>query len=130
MASKPSLESWFLLGAVICVVYVLSPLMQRREGMTNNRGNDNDPAMAGKAATYAASVKTATVKMQDVSLISKYRADYETTILNLDDWIEARMLQTVMSVDLDHPDAAIAHLAELQQAKAALNSTLKYVDKN
>lgn len=67
--------------------------------------------------------------MQDTFLISKYRSDYETAILNLDDLLSSLMLQTALTVDTKSPQAAIKQLAEMNQAKTALNSVMKYVDK-
>jgi len=58
----------------------------------------------------------------------KYRSDYETAILNLDDLISNLMLQTALNVDQTNPSPAINKLAQMQQAKTALNSVMKFVD--
>jgi len=84
--------------------------------------------IAGNAAAYAAQLKSAVIKSQDQLLISKYRSDYENAVLNLDDYLNSIMLQTALSVDQNNPQVSITKLAEMQQAKTALNSVMKFVD--
>ena len=103
------------------------------EGMTDASGNSvsiSAPAngIAGNAASYAAALKSATIKSQDTFLISKYRSDYESAILNLDDLINNLMLKTALTVNQDNPTSSIENLAKMQQAKVALNSVMKFVD--
>ncbi len=101
------------------------------EGMTDASGNATAPAgngIAGNAASYSAQIKAATIKLQDTFLIAKYRADYETVILNLDDFMNNLMLKIVLSFDTENPRNSLSKLAELQQAKVALNSVMKFVD--
>jgi CHASE3 domain sensor protein len=62
-------------------------------------------------------------------LISKYRSDYETAILNLDDLLSSMMLQTALTVDPKNPSQSIQQLANMNQAKTALNTVMKFVDK-
>lgn len=123
----------FLFIAICFVIYIVfrnfhyNPL---REGMTDASGNITpaDNGIAGNAASYAASVKSATIKLQDTFLISKYRSDYESAILNLDDLINNLMLQTALSINTSNPSDSIDKLAKMQQAKVALNSVMKFVD--
>jgi hypothetical protein len=103
------------------------------EGMTDGSGNSiamSAPAngIAGNAASYAAALKSATIKSQDALLISKYRSDYESVILNLDDLINNLMLKTALSVDQNNPGDSLEKLGKMQLAKAALNSVMKFVD--
>lgn len=103
------------------------------EGMTDASGNSvsvSAPAngIAGNAASYAAALKAATIKSQDTFLISKYRSDYESAILNLDDLINNLMLKTALSVNQDNPGESVLKLGQMQQAKLALNSVMKFVD--
>jgi hypothetical protein len=100
------------------------------EGMTDTSGNSvsNTNGIAGNAASYAASLKAATIKSQDTFLISKYRSDYESAILNLDDLISNLMLKTALSVNQNNPGEAIIKLSQMQQAKTALNTVMKFVD--
>lgn len=122
---------------VICLVLYLvfnsfnyNPI---REGMTDASGNSiaiSSPGngIAGNAASYSAALKAAVIKSQDTFLISKYRSDYESAILNLDDLINNLMLKTALSVNQTDPSSAIDSLAKMQQAKIALNSVMKFVD--
>lgn len=103
------------------------------EGMTDASGNSvsvSAPAngIAGNAASYAAAIKAATIKSQDTFLISKYRSDYESAILNLDDLINNLMLKTALSVNQDNPGQSVIQLGQMQQAKLALNSVMKFID--
>lgn len=127
----------FLFIAIIFVVYFVfrsfnyNPMLI--EGMTDASGNTisvSAPSngMAGNAASYAASIKAATIKSQDTFLISKYRADYESAILNLDDLLSNLMLKTALTINIDSPIEAVDKLAKMQQAKVALNSVMKFVD--
>jgi hypothetical protein len=130
------LYNLFLFGVICFVIYLVfknfnyNPL---REGMTDASGNTvSAPApangIAGNAASYAASLKAATVKFTDIFLVSKYRSDYESAILNLDDLISNLMLKESLSFDQKNPKKTISNLSEMQQAKAALNSVMKFVD--
>ena len=70
-----------------------------KEGMTDAStsetiGSSSANGIAGNAATYAANIKSQVIKLQDTMLISKYRSDYETAILNLDDLVNNLMLKT------------------------------------
>jgi hypothetical protein len=125
------LMNLFLFIGICFVVYVLfrNFNFSYKEGMTSS--SSSAPAsngVAGNAAAYGATIKAATIKLQDTFLITKYRSDYETAILNLDDLINNLMLQTTLSIDSNNPDPIIKKLGDLNQAKAALNSVMKFVD--
>ncbi len=96
---------------------------------TNSTASPTTNGVAGNAAAYGATIKAANIQYQDTFLISKYRSDYETAILNLDDLLSSLMLQSALTVDPKNPNATIAQLANLNQAKSALNSVMKFVDK-
>lgn len=104
-----------------------------REGMTDASdaslaSNAPENGIAGNAAAYGAGLKAATIKLQDTFLISKYRSDYENVILNLDDLISNMMLKTTLSYNQNNPGEAVDQLAKMQQARAALNSVMKFLD--
>ena len=127
----------FLFIAICFVIYILfrsfnyNPMLI--EGMTDASGNSitvTAPAngIANNAAAYAATIKSVTIKSEDTFLISKYRSDYETAILNLDDLLNNLMLKTALTVNTDNPGEAVEKLAKMQQAKIALNSVMKFID--
>lgn len=128
----------FLFIAICFVAYILFRNFEYNnqyrliEGMTDGSVNavpSSTNGLAGNAASYGATLKAQNIKMQDTFLISKYRSDYETAILNLDDLLSSLMLQTALTVDTKSPQVAIKQLAEMNQAKTALNAVMKYVDK-
>ena len=109
--------------------------MSFKEGMTSDTssssdtiGSSSENGIAGNAATYGANIKSQTIKMQDTLLISKYRSDYETAILNLDDLVNNLMLKTALTVDKDKPQQSLISLSQLQQSKVALNTIMKFID--
>lgn len=101
------------------------------EGMTNASGKKEDTSkdgIADNAATYTASLKASIIKNQDKLLITKYRSDYESAILNLDDLISSLMLKTALQFNESNPFDSVDKLAKMQQAKVALNSVMKFID--
>jgi len=135
---KTELMNMFLFIGITLLVYLLFRNFNYNnqysliEGMTDASGNAVTPTgngIAGNAASYGAQIKAATIKLQDTFLISKYRSDYETVILNLDDLVDNLMLKTVLSIDTNNPGDSVKKLAEMSQAKLALNNVMKFVDK-
>jgi hypothetical protein len=135
---KTELINLFLFIGIIFVVYLLfrNFNFEIKEGMENKTspGTKASPSsnngIAGNAAAYGASIKAAAIKSQDTLLISKYRSDYETAILNFDDLINNLMLETALSVDINNPDLSIEKLSKMNNAKLALNNVMKFVDGN
>ena len=104
-----------------------------QDGMTNmndtsKSAGSSGNGIAGNAAAYGASIKAAAIKSQDTLLISKYRSDYESAILNLEDLINNLMLKTALSIDQNNPGPSLETLATMQQAKTALDTVMKFVD--
>lgn len=88
---------------------------------------------AGTAASYAAAVKAQVVKLQDELLVSKYRKDYETAIINLDDYVGYLMIKQTLNMklngDIKSNIESINHLNVLKSSKEALNATMAFLDK-
>lgn len=131
---KPELMNLFLFIGICLVVYLLfrnfnyNTQYSLIEGMTDASGATTGNGIAGNAAAFGAQIKAATIKLQDTFLITKYRSDYETVILNLDDFINNLMLKNTLSFDNENPGTSLSKLVELQQAKTALNAVMKFVD--
>jgi hypothetical protein len=131
---KKELMNLFLFIGICFVVYLLfrNFNFSYREGMTTdasgNTSSSSSNGIAGNAAAYGATIKASTIKLQDTFLITKYRSDYENAILNLDDLLNNLMLQTALNVDINNPEKSITKLANMNQAKTALNSVMKFVD--
>jgi len=116
---------------MLYLIFVSIKFRKTTDGMTNmNNSTDSTTGngIAGNAAAYGATIKAATIKSQDTLLISKYRADYETAILNLEDFINNTMLKTALSIDPNNPGPSLETLATMQQAKTALDGIMKFVD--
>lgn len=139
---KTELMNMFLFIGISLVIYLLFRNFNYNnqysliEGMTDASTTGATPTavaptnngIAGSAASYGAQIKAATIKLQDTFLITKYRRDYEAVILNLDDFINNLMLKNALSFDKENPEKSLPKLVELQQAKLALNSVMKFVD--
>ena len=145
--NKQILNALFIL-AICFVAYLLFRNLNFKEGMTSdssdNTTNSNTVSnssssssststsssngIAGGAQNYAANIKSMTIKNQDMLLISKYRTDYENAILNLDELISTMMAQTALSVNPSNPMASLEKLVQLNSARGALNSVMKFID--
>ena len=130
---------FFIIYIVVKMFHLQSTVL---EGLTN--GSDTTTATAnntinpssgeaGNAASYAAAIKANVVKIQDELLVSKYRKDYETTIINLDDYIGYLMIKQTLNMnlngDMKSNMTAINNLNILKESKEALNATMAFLDK-
>jgi hypothetical protein len=130
---KKELMNLFLFIFICFIAYFLfrNFNFSYKEGMTPDTASAVTPTsngIAGNAAAYGATLKSASIKLNDTFLITKYRSDYENAILNLDDLISSLMLKTALSVDSNNPSASIKQLSDMNQAKQALNTVMKFVD--
>ena len=130
---KTEITNLFLFIGIFVVLYLFFRFFNcsTMEGMTDASGNAVTPppnGIAGNATSYGAIIKSDTIKMQDTFLITKYRTEYETVVLNLDDFINNLMLKVALSIDTKKPGDGVKQLAEMNQAKVALNSVMKFID--
>ena len=130
--------SFFIIYMVVKMFKLQATVL---EGLTN--GSDDSISSsstsnvnngeAGTAASYAATIKAQTVKLQDELLISKYRKDYETVIINLDDYIGYLMIKQVLNMkvsnNLQDNIESINNINSLKAAKESLNTTMTFLDK-
>ena len=120
--------------SIFAILYIFSNFGSLVEGMENNTSGTNiqiaqvSDGIAGNASTYGANIKAQTIKLQDTLLINKYRTDYESVIMNMDDLVNNLMLQTVLSINSKNPAEGLQRLVQLNQSKAALNSVMKFID--
>ena len=121
----------------ICIlIYFIFRNIGVKEGLettsksTTSSTSESSNGIAGNAEAYAANIKAQAIKLQDTTLISKYRSDYENVIINLDDLVNNIMLQITLTIDQSKPEAGLAKLAQLNQAKAGLNNVMKFIDKS
>jgi len=129
--------SLFLMYMIVKLLRLQSSVV---EGLTNPDASSYSTASssttlgaAGQAANYAASIKANLVKLQDELLVAKYRKDYETVIINLDDYVGFLMIQQTLNIKQDGNVAnnitAINNLNILKNAKESLNATMTFLDK-
>jgi hypothetical protein len=101
----------------------------RQEGLTtqNTSPNDNKTVAEG-AKAYGVLLKITAEGLSNMLLVDKYRADYESIILNTDDVIDRLMLLNVLTIDKKDPYPALEKLVMLNQSKVALDRVLHFVD--
>lgn len=129
-----------IIGIIIVgffVIYMVLKMFKLQksvvEGLTNSDSSSPVSGEAGTAAEYAAGIKARLVKLQDELLVGKYRKDYETTIINLDDYIGYLMIQQTLNMkfegDIKTQIESINNLNILKNAKESLNATMAFLDK-
>lgn len=124
-----------LFVVVGCIVYLASnwPNKNNSNVKPYNSIEGFTPGEAGAAASYSTSIKSTGTHLLDTLLISKYRSDYENVILNMDDYVHALMLDTLLNIDSTNKENVISGLTTintLNASKDALNNIMKFVDKN
>ena len=133
------LNNLIIIVIVSLLIYFVFSNINIKEGMTTKTSDTlstvtTSNGVAGNAASFAAQIKSETIKMQDILLISKYRKDYENTIINMDDLINNMMLNTVLnykpSGDTNKDIEMIDKLNKLNSAKTSLNAVMKFVDRS
>jgi hypothetical protein len=139
---KKELTTLFIFIGICFIGFVIFRNLNTKEGMrsdasgnrpssassSSSSSSSSATGIAGNAATYAANIKSQTVKLTDILLVSKYRSDYENAILNVDDLISNLMLQATLSLDQSNPSAGLKKIVELNMAKTALDKVMKFVD--
>ena len=119
--------------AIIIVLFYLVFSSIRKTGILEGLENIQTNLASGEtggAASYAAQIKAEVIRLQDSLLISKYRKEYESAIINLEDLINFSMLKLILNMN---PDAIkdvknVETLNTLDKAKSTLNNIMKFVD--
>ena len=125
-----------VLFVAFMTVYIIIILTQPKssvsmvEGMENSISSNGE---AGSASSYADSIKAQVVKIQDELLISKYRKDYENTIIHMDDLVGTMMLKQIQNMTIGGSDpkaliSSLNNLNTLKSAKESLNVVMKHLD--
>jgi hypothetical protein len=137
-------EFFKIVGIIIVsffIIYMVIKMFQLQtnviEGLTT--GSDNvattnvSSGEAGTAASYAAAIKAQVIKLQDELLIAKYRKDYESVIINLDDYVGYLMLKASLNLKLEDDVNKTAQnlniINLLKNTKDSLNTTMTFLDK-
>ena len=128
-----------LIFIVTCIViYIIfrnfnvNNFTKNREGLTTTTSSTTTASasngIAGNATAFAAAIQSSTVALQNQLLVTTYRTEYETVILNLDDYLNNLMLSTVLSIDVSSGSSAFATLTALNSSRQALNTVMKFID--
>lgn len=137
-------EFFKIIGIIIVsffIIYMVVKMFQLQtnlvEGLTN--GSDVNPNVtpssgeAGTSASYASSIKAQVVKLQDELLVAKYRKDYESVLINLDDYVGYLMIQQTLNMKLNGDIKTnienFNNLNILKNARDSLNATMAFLDK-
>lgn len=123
-----------IIAIIFCVLFWGTKIFKSQtsvlEGLTNNQTN----GVTSSANSYSELIKSESVKLQDSLLISKYRSDYENVILNMDDFVNMLMLNTVLNMKntSDHSQVidSLNNLNTLNRAKESLNTCMQVLDKS
>jgi len=110
------------------------------EGMESGSGSSsliNQTAFnqnkASGAENYASQINKAYSTINDNLLVKDNRVAYEDVIIQMDDYISAIMLQSIVSVDIGSmtPDKLVGFLQNLnimKEGKSSLNMVMKFID--
>ncbi len=122
----------FLTIYVIINLFSSSTIFEGMENATSATNGTASNGIAGSAESYADSIKAQAVKLQDQLLVSKYRKDYENTIIHMDDLIGLLMIQQVQTMkttgDTKEIINSLNNLNTLKMSKESLNITMKFLD--
>jgi hypothetical protein len=124
----------FFFGVFIIFIFsIFFSGKKNKEGLENSDVSKVSDGIAGNAANYAAMIKAKTVLIQDSLLISKYRADYENVIINLEDLCNFLMLNQIVKMDINGDAKSNLEnfniINNLSNAKKSLNECMQFVDK-
>ena len=129
-----------IVGIVVVVLFIMfvitkSLKLQKNivEGMTNGSASSSLTGVAGTAGDYGAAIQSQSTQIQDTLLISKYRPQYETVIINMDTYLNLLILQGFLNLNTNSSTAntnidAINNINSLYTAKQALNGAMKFMD--
>ena len=115
------------------IIYVIMYLFKLQNVVVEGLTNKQSSGQSGKAKQYSEKIKSMFVKMQDELLISKYRKDYESSILNLDDFLGLMLIKKVLDVNVTDDDSKIIkdleNINTIKNCKDSLNVTMSFLDK-
>jgi len=99
---------------------------------TSTSKSTSTTGVGAGAASWADAIKSATTKINDAMLVSKYRKDYENVIINAEECVNASMLSALMTSPLGADGnvtvQTLTAIKNMNDSKVALNEIMKYVD--
>jgi hypothetical protein len=131
----PFLEKMTVFVALCIFIYFVFRIMPdlnvlREKGFQEGleTQNTSTKTVAEGAKAYGVALKITADGMSNMLLVDKYRADYETIVMNTDDVIDRLMLLNVLTIDNKDPYPALEKLVMLNQSKVALDRVMKFID--
>jgi hypothetical protein len=99
---------------------------------TNPSASTSATGIAAGAESFADAIKSATTKINDTVLVSKYRKDYENIVINAEECVNASMLSALimspLGVDGNVTVQTLTAIKNMNDSKVALNEIMKYID--
>lgn len=96
-------------------------------------GEEAKPIESAAIESINATIQAKITNLDDELMIKKYKSQYETTIINLDDYINLLMMQQIVNIKLDSGVKTtvdyLQRLNTLKDSKESLNAVMKYLDK-
>ena len=105
--------------------YAIQWIFQIREGAENMSPATEVTGAGAQART--AELKTYNSDKRDKILVSKHRATYEDTVVELAKLVETLAVTTVLNIDYRNPMPGLEKIVMLRDARLALGDTLKYI---
>lgn len=125
---------------IIFILYISFSTSRIKEGLTNQTTTSlatttTSNGIAGNASVYASDISSQVTKLNDALLISKYNSDYINVVNELQDYLNALALNTILNIsptDLANNDisSTLQNLNTLGGAQNALNNVMKYLNQN
>lgn len=108
--------------------------LSKREGIENMNNDDETlPIEKVTLESLNATIQSKLTMLDDELMLKKYKKQYETTIINMDDYINLLMMQQIVNTKYDSGiETTIKSLETLNILKAskdALNIAMVYLDK-
>lgn len=130
---------------IIIIGYLLMKIfnirLSKREGlafMDTNLGTDTGtdeapPIEKAALESLNATIQAKITMLSDELMLKKYKKEYETTIINMDDYINLLMMQQIYKTKYDSgietTISSLENLNILKASKDALNTAMTYLDK-
>lgn len=133
-----------LIIMVIVLVYLTKKLLiSNKEGFSTSDlsldsitglGSETAPPIETAAIeSINATIQSKITLLEDQMTLKKNKTQYETTIINMDDYINLLMMQQILNIKLDSGVKStidgLQNLNTLKASKEALNVSMKYLDK-
>lgn len=126
---------------IIFILYISFSTSIVKEGLTNattsttTSTTSDTNGLAGNASTYASNISTQVTKLNDALLVSKYNSDYKNVVNELQDYINAQALETILNIsstDLANNDISttLQTLNTYSGAQTSLSNILTYLSAN